>query len=48
MKGFEPGHEKMCLMPYANNKGADKTARMRIRAVLSAPLLFTAKTEWYL
>ena len=20
----EPGHEKMCLMPYANNKGADQ------------------------
>ena len=23
----EPGHEKMCLMPYANNKGADQTAQ---------------------
>ena len=22
----EPGHEKMCLMSYANNKGADQTA----------------------
>ena len=22
----EPGHEKMCLMPYANNKGADQPA----------------------
>ena len=21
---FEPGHEKMCLMTYANNKGADQ------------------------
>ena len=21
---FEPGHEKMCFMPYANNKGADQ------------------------
>ena len=20
---FEPGHEKMCLMSYANNKGVD-------------------------
>ena len=20
----EPGHEKMCLIPYANNKGADQ------------------------
>ena len=20
---FEPGHEKTCLIPYANNKGAD-------------------------
>ena len=25
----EPGHEKMCLMSYANNKGADQTARSR-------------------
>ena len=23
---FEPGHEKMCLMSYANNKGADQSA----------------------
>ena len=23
---IEPGHEKMCLMPYANNKGADQPA----------------------
>ena len=23
---FEPGHEKMYLMPYANNKGADQPA----------------------
>ena len=22
----EPGHEKMCLMSYANNKGADQPA----------------------
>ena len=21
---YEPGHEKMCLIPYANNKGADQ------------------------
>ena len=26
---FEPDHEKMCLMSYANNKGADRPARMR-------------------
>ena len=26
---FEPGHEKMCLMPYVNNKGADQTAHPR-------------------
>ena len=26
---FEPGHEKMCLMPYANNKGADHPAHSR-------------------
>ena len=24
----EPGHEKMCLMSYANNKGADQTAQI--------------------
>ena len=24
----EPNHEKMCLMPYANNKGADQTAQI--------------------
>ena len=26
---IEPGHEKMCLWAYANNKGADQTAQMR-------------------
>ena len=26
---MEPGHEKMCLMPYANNKGADQPAHPR-------------------
>ena len=26
---FGPGHAKMCLMPYANNKGADQPARPR-------------------
>ena len=25
---YEPGHEKMCLMPYANNKGADQPAHL--------------------
>ena len=24
----EPGHEKMCLMSYANNKGADQPAHL--------------------
>ena len=24
-----PGHSKMCLMPYANNKGADQPAHPR-------------------
>ena len=24
-----PGHAKMCVMPYANNKGADQTAHPR-------------------
>ena len=26
---IEPGHEKMCIMPYANNKGADQPAHPR-------------------
>ena len=29
VKLFEPGHEKMCLMSYANNKGADQPAHPR-------------------
>ena len=28
-KLFEPGYEKTCLMPYANNKGADQPAHLR-------------------
>ena len=27
--GFGPGHAKTCLMPYANNKGADQPAHPR-------------------
>ena len=26
---YQPGHEKMCLMSYANNKGADQPAHPR-------------------
>ena len=26
---FEPGHEKTCLMSYANNKGADQPEHRR-------------------
>ena len=26
---YDPGHEKMCLMSYANNKGADQPAHPR-------------------
>ena len=26
----EPRHEKTCLMPYANNKGADQPAHPRL------------------
>ena len=29
IKWNEPGHEKMCLMSYAKNKGADQTAHPR-------------------
>ena len=25
---YEPGHEKMCLKSYANNKGADQPAHL--------------------
>ena len=28
-KRYEPGHEKMCLIPYANHKGADQPAHPR-------------------
>ena len=31
---YEPGHEKMCLMSYANNKGADQSAH--VRSLISA------------
>ena len=27
-KVYGPGHAKMCLMPYANNKGADQPAHL--------------------
>ena len=27
--GIQPGHEKMCLTSYANNKGADQPAHPR-------------------
>ena len=37
---FEPGLEKMCLMPYANNKGADQPAHPR--SLISA---FLARCE---
>ena len=29
INAFEPGHEKMCLMSYVNNKGADQPAHPR-------------------
>ena len=29
MAKYEPGQEKMCLMSYANNKGADQPAHPR-------------------
>ena len=28
VKVNEPGHEKMCLMAYTNNKGADQPAHL--------------------
>ena len=30
MHAYEPGREKMCLIAYANNKGADQPAHPRI------------------
>ena len=35
---YEPGHEKMCRMLYANNKGADQPAHSRswMRRLISA------------
>ena len=32
---FEPGHEKMCLMSYANNKGADQPAHREKMCLMS-------------
>ena len=29
LKSNGPGHAKMCLMPYANNKGADQPVHLR-------------------
>ena len=29
LQQYEPGHEKMCLMSYANNKGADQPVHPR-------------------
>ena len=29
LKLLEPGHEKICLMSYANNKSADQPAQLR-------------------
>ena len=29
VKACEPGHEKICLVSYANNKGADQPAHPR-------------------
>ena len=29
VKTIEPGHEKMCLMSFANNKGTDQPAHPR-------------------
>ena len=33
---IEPGHEKMCLMSYANNKGADQSGPAYPRSLISA------------
>ena len=32
---YESGHEKMCLMSYANNKGADQPARPQAYSIIS-------------
>ena len=29
IEAYEPGHEKMCIMQYAKNKGADQPAHLR-------------------
>ena len=36
---YGPGHAKMCLMPYANNKGADQPAHPHS---LTSTFLFAA------
>ena len=45
INSHEPCHEKTCLMPYVNNKGADQPAHPRS---LSAPLFFAAWIVLYL
>ena len=49
---FGPGHAKMCLMPYANNKGADQPAHSRslistfnVRCLDSMICIFARATE---
>ena len=46
----EPGHEKMCLMPYENNKGADQPGHPRslisifvVRCLGIVPILAKSK-----
>ena len=39
----EPRHEKNCIMPYANNKGADQTAHPDQRLCCSLPILAKSK-----
>ena len=42
----EPGHEKTCLMSYANNKGADQPAHTRI--LISAFVVHCLDSVMYL
>ena len=52
MYEHEPGHDKICLMPYANNKGADQPAHLHtlirtfiVRCLDSLSLTWSHTTE---
>ena len=41
----KPGHEKTCLMSYANNKGVDQPARISVLSVTKISSLMLASVD---